>query len=207
MLYLQSTNANDGTTQISVSFDVDTDPNTDQVLVQNRVAQAQPNLPTDVNTFGVTIRQTTGLPMMAVALYSAHHTYDGLFLANYANINISDALLRIPGVGQVQMFGAPEYAMRIWIKPDRMATLGLTVPDLSKAIQQQNTVNPAGQVGAEPARAGKDLTLTVRTQGRLATAQDSSRSSCAPTRTDRLYGCVMSRGPSSAASRTRPARA
>ena len=172
MLYLQSTNANDGTTQISVSFDVNTDPNTDQVLVQNRVAQAQPNLPTDVNTFGVTIRQTTGLPMMAVALYSPHHTYDGLFLANYANINISDALLRIPGVGQVQMFGAPEYAMRIWIKPDRMATLGLTVPDLSKAIQQQNTVNPAGQVGAEPARAGKDLTLTVRTQGRLATAQD-----------------------------------
>src|SRR5580765_8401372 len=132
MLYVQSTNANDGTTQISVTFDVDTDPNTDQVLVQNRVAQAQANLPTDVNTFGVTIRQTTGLPMMAVALYSPHHTYDGLFLANYANINISDALLRIPGVGQVQIFGAPEYAMRIWIKPDRMATLGLMVPDLSK---------------------------------------------------------------------------
>ena len=172
MLYLQSTNANDGTTQILVTFDVDTDPNTDQVLVQNRVAQAQPNLPTDVNTFGVTIRQTIGLPMMAVALYSPRHTYDGLFLGNYANINISDALLRIPGVGQVQMFGAPEYAMRIWIKPDRMATLGLMVPDLSKAIQEQNTVNPAGQVGAEPARAGKELTFTIRTQGRLVTVED-----------------------------------
>jgi len=172
MLYVQSTNANDGTTQVSVTFDVDTDPNTDQVLVQNRVAQAQPNLPTDVNAFGVTIRQTTGLPMMAVALYSPHHTYDALFLANYANINVSDPLLRIPGVAQVQIFGAPDYAMRIWIKPDLMAKLGLTVPDLSKAIQQQNTVNPAGQVGAEPAPAGKDLTFTVRTQGRLATAQD-----------------------------------
>ena len=172
MLYVQSTTANDGTTQVSVTFDVDTDPNTDQVLVQNRVAQAQPNLPTDVNAFGVTIRQTTGLPMMAVALYSPHHTYDALFLANYANINVSDPLLRIPGVAQVQIFGAPDYAMRIWIKPDLMAKLGLTVPDLSKAIQQQNTVNPAGQVGAEPAPAGKDLTFTVRTQGRLATAQD-----------------------------------
>jgi len=172
MLYVQSTNANDGTTQVSVTFDVDTDPNTDQVLVQNRVAQAQPNLPTDVNAFGVTIRQTTGLPMMAVALYSPHHTYDALFLANYANINVTDPLLRIPGVAQVQIFGAPDYAMRIWIKPDLMAKLGLTVPDLSKAIQQQNTVNPAGQVGAEPAPAGKDLTFTVRTQGRLATAQD-----------------------------------
>ena len=163
MLYVQSTNANDGTTQVSVTFDVDTDPNTDQVLVQNRVAQAQPNLPTDVNTFGVTIRKTTGLPMMAVALYSPHHTYDQLFLGNYTNINISDALLRIPGVGQVQLFGAPDYAMRIWVKPDLMARLGLTIPDLSKAIQQQSAVNPAGQVGAEPAPAGKELTFTVRT--------------------------------------------
>src|SRR5580765_1750376 len=135
MLYVQSTNANDGTTQVSVTFDVDTDPNTDQVLVQNRVTQAQPNLPTDVNTFGVTIRKTTGLPMMAVALYSPHHTYDQLFLGNYTNINISDALLRIPGVGQVQLFGAPDYAMRLWVKPDLMARLGLKIPDLSKAIQ------------------------------------------------------------------------
>src|SRR6202008_3205182 len=172
MLYVQSTNANDGTTQVSVSFDVDTDPNTDQVLVQNRVAQAQANLPTDVNTFGVTIRQTTGLPMMAVALYSPHHTYDQLFLSNYANVNISDALLRIPGVGQVQLFGAPDYAMRIWVKTDLMTRLGLTIPDLSKAIQQQSAVNPAGQGGAEPAPPGKELTFTVPTQGRLATAQD-----------------------------------
>jgi HAE1 family hydrophobic/amphiphilic exporter-1 len=172
MLYVQSTNGNDGTTQIAVTFDVDTDPNTDQVLVQNRVAQAQPNLPGDVNTFGVTIRKTTGLPLMVVALYSPHHTYDQLFLGNYGNINVSDALLRIPGVGQVQLFGAPDYAMRIWVKPDLMAKLGLTVPDLSKAIQQQSAVNPAGQVGAEPAPAGRELTFTVRTQGRLATAQD-----------------------------------
>ena len=172
MIYVQSTNANDGTTQVAVTFDVDTDPNTDQVLVQNRVAQAQPNLPTDVNTFGVTIRKTTGLPLMVVALYSPQHTYDQLFLGNYGNINVSDALLRIPGVGQAQLFGAPDYAMRIWVKPDLMAKLGLTIPDLSKAIQQQSSVNPAGQVGAEPAPSGKELTFTVRTQGRLATPQD-----------------------------------
>ena len=172
MLYVQSTNANDGTTQVSVSFDVDTDPNTDQVLVQNRVAQAQANLPSDVNTYGVTIRKTTGLPMIVVALYSPHQTYDQLFLGNYANINITDALLRIPGVGQVQLFGATDYAMRLWVKPDLMAKLGLTIPDLANAIRQQSTVNPSGQLGAEPAPTGKDLTFTVRTQGRLATPEE-----------------------------------
>jgi HAE1 family hydrophobic/amphiphilic exporter-1 len=171
MLYVQSTNANDGTTQVFVTFEVGTDPNTDQVLVQNRVSQAQPNLPPDVNQFGVTIRKTTGFPMIAVALYSPGHTYDGVFLGNYININITDALLRIPGVGQVQLFGAPDYAMRIWVMPDVMAKLGLTVPDLAKAIQQQSTVNPAGQLGAEPALPGKELTFTVRTDGRLVTPE------------------------------------
>src|SRR5262250_1771499 len=150
MLYMQSTNANDGTMTLTVTFDVDTDPNIDQVNVQNRVAQAQPNLPTDVNQFGLTMRKSTGLPMLVISLFSPNKTYDSLFLANYANININDALYRVPGVGEVRLFGASDYAMRIWVKPDVLSKLGLAVPDLAKAVQQQSAVNPSGRVGAEP---------------------------------------------------------
>src|SRR2546425_2213022 len=172
MLYMQSTNANDGTESLTVTFDVDTDPNVDQVNVQNRVAQAQPNLPTDVNQFGLNIRKSTGLPMLVISLFSPNKTYDSLFLANYANININDAIYRVPGVGQVLLFGASDYAMRIWVKPDVLAKLGLTVPDLTRAVQQQSTVNPAGQFGAEPAPKGKEKTYTVRAQGRLKTPEE-----------------------------------
>jgi hydrophobic/amphiphilic exporter-1 (mainly G- bacteria), HAE1 family len=175
MLYMQSTNANDGTMQLTVTFDVATDPNIDQVNVQNRMAQAQPNLPPDVNTFGLTMRKATGFPMMIVSLSSPKNTYDALFLANYANINIIDALYRIPGVGDVRIFGAGDYAMRIWVKPDRLATLGLTVPDLVRAVQAQSTVNPSGQIGALPAPSGQEMTYTVRAQGRLQTAEEFAR--------------------------------
>ena len=172
MLYMQSTNANDGTMTLTVTFDVDTNPNIDQVNVQNRVAQAQPNLPADVNQFGLNQRKSTGIPTMAFALYSPQQTHDSLFLANYANININDALYRVPGVGEVRLFGVSDYAMRIWVKPDLLAKLGLTVPDLVRAVQQQSTVNPAGQVGAEPAPEGKETTYTVRAQGRLQTPDE-----------------------------------
>src|SRR4051794_26454008 len=172
MLYMASTNANDGTMQLTVTFDVATDPNIDQVNVQNRIAQAQPNLPPDVNTFGLTMRKATGFPMLIVSLLSPKNTYDALFLANYANINIIDALYRIPGVGDVRIFGAGDYAMRIWVKPDRLATLGLTVPELVRAVQAQSTVNPSGQIGALPAPSGQEMTYTVRAQGRLQTAEE-----------------------------------
>src|SRR5689334_14244738 len=172
MLYMTSTNANDGTMALNVTFDVDTDPNVDQVNVQNRVAQAQPNLPTDVSQFGLTMRKSTGLPMLVISLFSPSKTYDSLFLANYANININDALYRVPGVGEVRLFGASDYAMRIWVKPDVLAKLGLTVPDLVTAVQQQITVNPSGQLGAEPAATGKEKTYTVRAQGRLQTPEE-----------------------------------
>src|SRR5882762_167763 len=151
MLYMQSTNANDGTMQLTVTFDIDTDPNIDQVNVSNRVAQAQPNLPPDVNQFGLAYRKSTGLPMLVISLFSPNKTYDSLFLSNYANININDALYRVPGVGEVRLFGASDYAMRVWLKPDVLAKLGLTVPDLVRAMSQQSTVNPAGRVGADPA--------------------------------------------------------
>src|SRR6266849_4166106 len=172
MLYMQSTNANDGTMTLSVTFDVESEVNIDQVNAQNRVSQAQPNLPADVNQFGLSYRSTVGLPLLVFAIYSPKGTYDSLFLGNYAVINVNDALYRVNGVGQVINFGLAEYAMRIWVKPDKLATLGLTVPDLLRAIQQQSTVNPSGRIGAEPAPRGQQLTYTVRSQGRLITAEE-----------------------------------
>jgi len=172
MLYLQSTNANDGTELLTVTFGVETDVNIDQVNVQNRIAQAQPNLPADVNQFGLTTRKSTGLPMLVFALYSPKKTYDSLFLANYANININDTLYRVPGVGEVRLYGVSDYAMRIWVKPDLLSKLGLSVPDLANAVRQQSNVNPSGQVGAEPMPTGLEKTYTVRAQGRLQTPEE-----------------------------------
>jgi HAE1 family hydrophobic/amphiphilic exporter-1 len=175
MLYMQSTNANDNTTQLTITFDTDTDVNTDQVNVQNRLAEAQANLPPEVTQFGSTIRQSTGLPLLAVALFSPKQSHDSLFLGNYARIGMVDSLLRVPGVGQVLIFGAADYAMRIWVKPDLLAKLGLTVLDLSSAVRQQSTVNPAGQLGASPTTASQETTFTVRTQGRLETGEEFGR--------------------------------
>src|SRR5262244_3209887 len=172
MLYMQSTNANDGTAQLTVTFGVETDVSLDQVNVQNRVAQAQPNLPADVNAYGLTTRKSTGLPMLIISIFSPNNTYDALFLSNYATININDVLYRVPGVGEVRLFGASDYAMRIWVKPDALAKLGLAVPDLANAVRQQSSVNPAGQVGAEPAPSGKEMTYTIRAKGRLQTPEE-----------------------------------
>jgi HAE1 family hydrophobic/amphiphilic exporter-1 len=172
MLYMQSINANDGSEQLMVTFGVDTDVNIDQVNVQNRLAQAQPNLPTDVNQFGLTTRKSTGLPMLVFCLYSPNKTYDSLFLANYANINVNDVLYRVPGVGEVRVFGSSDYAMRIWVKPDVLAKLGLGVPDLANAVRQQSNVNPSGRVGAAPAPEGMEKTYTVRAKGRLETPEE-----------------------------------
>jgi HAE1 family hydrophobic/amphiphilic exporter-1 len=169
-LYMQSVNASDGSITLKVTFDVGTDRNADQVNAQNRVSQAQPSLPPDVNTVGLTYRKTQGTPLMLISLFSPKETYPGLFLGNYALINVNDALYRVPGVGQVLNFGASDYAMRVWVKPDQLAKLGLTVADLLRALQQQNTVNPSGQIGAEPAPPGQEFTYTVRAQGRLITS-------------------------------------
>jgi HAE1 family hydrophobic/amphiphilic exporter-1 len=171
-LYIQSVNASDGTVAERVTFDVGTDRNSDQVNAQNRVSQAAPSLPPEVNQFGLTYRKTQGVPMLLIALYSPKGTYPGLFLGNYALINVNDAIYRVPGVGQVLNFGASEYAMRIWLEADKLAKLGLTVADVQKAVQSQSTVNPAGQIGAEPAPGGQEFTYTVRAQGRLSTPQE-----------------------------------
>lgn len=172
MLYMLSTNASDGTEQLSVTFDVGTDVNMNQVNVQNRIAQAQPNLPTDVVQYGLTTRKSTSLPLLLVSLNSPKRTHDALFLANYATINIIDALYRVKGVGEVRVFGAGEYAMRAWVKPDALSRLGLAVPDIANAVRQQSNVNPSGKVGAEPSPAGIEKTYTVRSQGRLQTPEE-----------------------------------
>ena len=172
MLYVQSTNANDGTMNLRVTFDIDSDVNMDQVNTQNRVAQAQPNLPSDVNQYGITIRQITGLPLLVLSLYSPKNSYDALFLGNYATINLNDALYRTPGVGQITNFGTSDYAMRIWVEPNKLAKLGFTVTDLIQAVQKQSTVNPSGRTGADPVPPGQEFTYTVRAQGRLVKAEE-----------------------------------
>jgi HAE1 family hydrophobic/amphiphilic exporter-1 len=172
MIYLRSINANDGTMSLRVSFQVETNIDMNNVLVQNRVNQAEASLPQEVRAYGVTVKKSTSNPLLLFSLYSPNGTYDDRFLGNYANINVVDALKRVPGVGDVVIFGTSDYAMRIWVQPDRLARLGLTVPDLVDAIQKQNAVNPSGKVGGEPAPAGQEFTWSVRAQGRLVTAEE-----------------------------------
>ncbi|HEX4337133.1 MAG TPA: multidrug efflux RND transporter permease subunit [Polyangiaceae bacterium] len=167
MLYIQSTNANDGSMGQVVTFDIGTDIDVDNVLVNNRYSQAQPFLPQDVKNFGVTIKKSLAFPLMVFSLYSPDGRYDPTFLANYSLININDALLRVKGVGDIRNLGAADYSMRMWLNPDTLARLGLTVTDVQNALRSQNVVNPAGQIGAEPSPPGQELTYTLRAQGRL----------------------------------------
>jgi HAE1 family hydrophobic/amphiphilic exporter-1 len=172
MAYMYSTNANNGATTLTVNFDVKTDPNTDQILSQMRTNQANSQLPVDVVNYGVTVQKSTSAPLMVVNLFSPKGSYDNIFLANYAFINLNDQMTRVPGIASVTVFGAGQYAMRCWVKPDRLAKLGVTVPEIIKAIQTQNTVNPAGQIGGEPVPKGQDFTYAVRAQGRLPSPEE-----------------------------------
>src|SRR4029453_6695113 len=165
MNYMYSINANNGDMRMIVDFDVATEPNTDQILTQLRVSQAQSQLPQDVNNYGVTPSKSAASPLMVLALTSPNKTYDKIFLANYAYINLVDELLRLPGIGIVQVFGAGQYAMRLWVKPDQLAKLSITVPDIISAVQKQNNVNPAGQIGRKPMEKRQNFTYTVRAQG------------------------------------------
>jgi len=172
MNYMYSLNANNGELKLYVNFDVKTDPNIDQVLTQIRKSQADSKLPAEVRDYGVTVKKSTSSPLMVVALSSPGGSYDATFLANYAYINLNDQLTRVPGIASVTVFGAGQYAMRLWVKPDQLAKLNITVPEIVDAIKQQNTVNPAGQVGAEPAPAGIEYTYSIRAQGRLETPEE-----------------------------------
>ncbi|MCE0523125.1 MAG: efflux RND transporter permease subunit [Methylacidiphilales bacterium] len=172
MNYMYSINANNGQSTLTVDFDITTDPNIDQILAQMRQSQAASQLPAQVNEYGVTVQKSTAAPLMLFAIYSPNHTYDNIFLANYANININDALTRVPGIASITVFGAGPYAMRIWVNPDVLARRDITVNEIVQAIQNQNTVNPAGQTGAEPVPPGQEFTYTVRAQGRLVNSAD-----------------------------------
>ncbi len=171
--YMYSLNATgNSTTTLIVDFDIKTDPNNDLILTQSRETQAASQLPTDVTNYGITVRKSVTAPLVLLDLYSPHGTYDAKFLANYAYINLNDPLSRLPGIGNVQVLGAGQYAMRLWVKPDQLAKLGITVPDIVSALQAQNTVNPAGKVGGEPAPKGQEFTYSVLAQGRLVSPEE-----------------------------------
>src|SRR5436190_18506316 len=155
-----------------VDFDVKTDPNIDLILAQSRTTLAASQLPAEVNAYGLTVQKTLTAPLMLLSLNSPNGALDAKFLANYSYINLNDQLTRVPGIGSVQVFGAGQYAMRLWVRPDQLAKLGITVPEVINAIQAQNTVNPAGQVGGEPIPKGQEFTYSVRAQGRLTSPEE-----------------------------------
>jgi HAE1 family hydrophobic/amphiphilic exporter-1 len=173
MNYMYSLNSTaDGLMRLIVDYDVKTDPNTDLMLTQLRQTQAASQMPSDVTNYGVTVQKTATAPLMLVTVYSPKGTYDARFLANYAYINLSDPINRSYGIGSVQVFGAGQYAMRLWVKPDRLAKLGITVPEIVSAIQSQNSVNPAGQLGSEPIPKGQQFTYSVQAQGRMTSPEE-----------------------------------
>lgn len=172
MNYMYSINANNGQSTLTVNFDIATDPNTDQLLAQMRKGQAEAQLPADVRNLGVTVQKSTASPLLLFGIYSPNNTYDNVFLANYAYINLNDQLTRVKGIASVTIFGAGQYAMRLWVNPDQLAKLNITIPEIVNAVNAQNTVNPAGTVGAEPVPRGQEFTYAVRAQGRLQTPEE-----------------------------------
>jgi hydrophobic/amphiphilic exporter-1 (mainly G- bacteria), HAE1 family len=172
MNYMYSVNANSGQMVLTVDFDLASDPNTDQILAQMRETQAASQLPAAVNNLGVTVQKSLAAPLMVIALYSPDGSRDALFLSNYAYINLNDALTRVRGISNVQISGAGQYAMRLWLKPDQLARLGMTVSDIVNAVQAQNTVNSAGQIGSEPVPSGQEYTYTALAQGRLLSPEE-----------------------------------
>src|SRR5215831_13425909 len=171
MIYMYSTNMSSGSqTQLRVDFDVTTNASTDQVLTNMRYTQAASQLPPEVVSQGVTVKKSTTSPLALFVLSSPKGTYDPLFLSNYANVN--DPMTRVPGVGQVNIFGTGQYAVRLWVRPDTLAKLDITTSEIINALQAQNTVNPAGQVGGAPVPPGQEFTYTVRAQGRLQSVDD-----------------------------------
>jgi hydrophobic/amphiphilic exporter-1 (mainly G- bacteria), HAE1 family len=165
--YMYSINANNGMMTLYNYFDLKTDSSTDQILSQMRQNQAQSQLPKDVVNYGVTVQKSTSSPLVMFSLYSPNGTYDSIFLANYAYININDQMTRVKGIASVTVYGVGQYALRIWVRPDQLAKLNITIPEIMNAVNAQNTVNPAGQVGAQPVPKGQEFTYSVRAQGRL----------------------------------------
>src|SRR5262245_16719279 len=163
MIYMKSTNANDDTLTLKVSFEVGSNLDMNNVLTQNRVSQATPQLPQSVKNYGVSVKKSLAFLLLVLSLKSPNGTYDSNFLSNYTTININDAIARIQGVGLINLFGGSDYAMRVWLRPDVIGRLGLTIPDIAIAISTQNQLSPAGHIGGPPAASGTEFTYTVRT--------------------------------------------
>src|SRR5271163_4217441 len=172
MNYMYSISANNGVMRMGVNFDVKTDANIDQVLAQLRLDQAQPQLPLDVRNYGITLIKSPTTPLMLVGIFSPKGTHDATYLANYEYINLVDRITQLKGISNVTVFGAGQYAMRFWVKPDQLAKLNITVNDLIDAINAQNSVNPAGQVGGPPTPKGQEFTYAITAQSRLVTQQE-----------------------------------
>jgi HAE1 family hydrophobic/amphiphilic exporter-1 len=172
MLYMKSTNANDGTMALDVTFDLGTDPDMNTVFTQTRSSAATPKLPEEVKRIGVKTQKSMPNILMLISLTSPDGRYDQNTLGNYAIINVKDELARIKGIGRVDVLGASDYSMRVWVKPDRLAKLGITIPEITSAIREQNVISPGGKFGAEPAPKGTEFTYTVRLPERLVTEQE-----------------------------------
>ncbi len=175
MLYMSSTCSDEGSYRLSVTFAVGTDPDIDQVNLQNRVQLATPKLPQEVVDQGITVRRRSSDIMAAVSFYSPNGTRDMLFLSNYASNYIKDALVRLPGVSDVFIFGEKEYSIRIWMDPDRMTALGLTTDDVLAAVRRQNVQAAVGSIGREPVPSGQQVQFTLRAKGRLEDADAFER--------------------------------
>ena len=172
MIYMKSNNSNDGTMSLEISFKIGTDPDMNTVFAQNRVSSANPKMPEEVRRFGVKTEKSFTFPVMVVSVYSPDGRYDQQFLGNFATINIKDVLARTSGVGRVNIFGASDYSMRIWVKPDRLSQLGVSIPEITDAIRAQSVIVPGGRFGGEPAPPGTEFTYTVRLPERLQTEEE-----------------------------------
>ena len=172
MIYMQSSNTSDGRMLLDVSFAVGVDQDKANVLTQNRVSTAQARLPQEVIAQGVTVKKQSPSILMVVSLYSPNGTYDANYLINYCGINLRDQMLRIPGIAQVDLFGGTDYGMRIWLRPDKMAKLGITPADVIASIKEQNLQAPAGRIGAAPSPKDQQFTYTVAAPGRLVTTEE-----------------------------------
>src|ERR1700759_3096964 len=172
MNYMYSLNANSGQMKLMVNFDESTNPQTDQVLTQMRQSQASAQLPPEAVAQGVSVQKSFAAPLMLIALRSPDGRYSSQFLANYAYINLNDQLTRVPGISNVQVFGSGQYALRIWLKPEQLARLNVTVSDITNAVKQQNAVNPVGFAGGEPVPTGQEFTYMGVARGQLTTPDE-----------------------------------
>ena len=196
MMYMSSNSASNGVVQIQVTFDIGTDVDIAAVNVNNRVKQVEPRLPEEVRRQGVTVERGSSSFLQVVAFYSPDDRFNDLFTSNYVTLNVLDEIKRLPGTTNVQIFGAKDYAMRIWLKPDRLAQLKMSPADVIAAVNEQNAQFAAGKVGQSPIGKGQDLVFTVTTKGGSRSPRSSSRSSCARTRTAPRCAWPTSRGSS-----------